>query len=151
MVVPAGKDSSATPAAAWAPAKYRTVIIYPPIADMGRDGCRNAGSSMPWPGSLPHIASRHRCGDLLVVGAAAQQPAQIGLAGGEQAVAHLAVGGQPGAVAVAAERPGHRADHADLGRAAVDQPGLGRGAGALGRIGRQLELGAQRGAGSPPR
>ena len=47
-------------------------------------------------GLAPHL------GDHLVVGAAAQQPPQVGLARGEQAVAHLAVGGQPGAIAVTA-------------------------------------------------
>src|SRR5262249_39657144 len=28
----------------------------PPIADIGRAGWRNVGSSMPWPAGLPHIA-----------------------------------------------------------------------------------------------
>jgi hypothetical protein len=30
----------------------------PPMADMGRVGCRNPGSLMPWPNSLPATARR---------------------------------------------------------------------------------------------
>ena len=84
----------------------------PPIADIGRSGCRNVGSSMPWPGRLLSHRRPPAVGDLVVVGAAAQRRPQVGLLAGEQAVADLAVGGQPDPVAVAAERPRHRRDHA---------------------------------------
>ena len=135
--------SSSTPAAARAAAKYRTVTVVvvtscilaqPPIALIGRSGCRKPGSSMPCPASLPHIACAPGVGDLGVGAAAAQHRPQVGLGAGEQARADLAVGGEPGAVAGAAERPGDRGDHADHGRAAVDQPALGGGAAALGRV-----------------
>ena len=36
------------------------VLSQPPMADIGRSGCRNVGSSMPWPGSLPRMAMTHR-------------------------------------------------------------------------------------------
>jgi hypothetical protein len=32
----------------------------PPMADIGRDGCRKPGSLMPWPGSLTATARAHR-------------------------------------------------------------------------------------------
>ena len=111
----------------------------PPIALIGRSGCRKPGSSMPCPASLPHIACAPGVGDLGVGRAAAQQRPQVGLGAGEQAGADLPVGGEPGAVAGAAERPGHRGDHADHGRAAVHQPALGRGAAALGGVRGEVE------------
>jgi hypothetical protein len=37
-----------------------SITIQPPIADIGRSGCRKLGSSMPWPGSLPSMAIRQR-------------------------------------------------------------------------------------------
>jgi len=33
---------------------------HPPIADIGRSGCRNVGSSMPWPAFLPAMLTRIR-------------------------------------------------------------------------------------------
>ena len=59
---------------------------------------------MPWPGALRHISPWMSAGELLVGGALAQRPEQVGLLLREQAVADLAVGGQPGAVARGAER-----------------------------------------------
>ena len=88
----------------------------PPIADIGRAGCRNVGSSMPCPARLPHIAARQRRAISSSSAPPRSAPRRSDSSRGEQAVADLAVGGQPGAVAVAAERPGHAADHADPGR-----------------------------------
>ena len=113
------------------------------MADMGRAGCRNDGSSMPCPARLPHIAARHASASASSSAPPAQQPAQVGLLLAEQAVADLPVGGEPGPVAGAAERLGHARDDADPGRLAVDagvpvdQPGLGRRRAAFDRIGSQ--------------
>ena len=98
------------------------------MADIGRSGWRNVGSSMPCPGRLVAIAATQRSAISLVGRPRAQRGAQVGLLAGEQAVAHLAVRGQPDPVAVAAERPGHRGDDADRGGSAVDEEQLGRGA-----------------------
>ena len=100
------------------------------MADIGRSGCRNVGSSMPWPGSLPAIATTQRSASSASRRAGPHGRAQVGLLAGEQAVADLAVGGEPDPVAGAAERPGHRGDDADRGRAAVDEEQLGRRAAA---------------------
>ena len=105
-----------------------TRVRQPPIADIGRSGCRNVGSSMPCPARLPRIATTQRSAISSSVAPARSAAAQVGLLAGEQAVADLAVGGEPDPVAVAAERPGDRGDHADGGRAAVDQEQLGGGA-----------------------
>ena len=107
------------PAAARAPgevADRSSTHDQPPIADIGRAGCRKDGSSMPCPARLPHIATRQAVGDLRRRAPARSSPRRSVSLGGEEAVADLAVGGEPGAVAVAAERPGHAADDADPGR-----------------------------------
>ena len=123
----------------------------PPIADIGRSGCRNVGSSMPCPAALPRIATTQRSASSCVGRSGAQRGAQVGLLPGEQAVADLAVGGQPDPVAVAAERPRDRGDDPDRRRAAVDQEQLGRRAAArlLGRG--QHEVAAPAGRRSPRR
>ena len=108
-------------------ATARTLPAQPPMADIGRSGWRNVGSSMPWPARLPRIATTQRSASSRRSAPARSAP-QVGLLAGEQAVADLAVGGQPHPVAVAAERAGDRGDDADGGRAAVDEEQLGRGA-----------------------
>ena len=45
----------------------------PPMADIGRSGWRNVGSSMPWPARLPRHRDDPAVGDLLVGGAGAQR------------------------------------------------------------------------------
>ena len=74
--------------------------VQPPIADIGRDGCRKPGSSMPWPGLL-RVQRRPQPGGELARRSAPARigAAQVGLLAGEQAVADLAVGGQPDPVA----------------------------------------------------
>ena len=127
------------------------ILAHPPIALIGRSGCRKPGSSMPCPASLPHIASRQVSAISASLPPPRSSAAQVGLGAGEQAGADLAVGGQPGAVAGAAERAGHRGDDADHGRAAVDQPALGRGAAALGGVRREVEARRAAPAGPPRR
>src|SRR5579862_1799821 len=51
--------------------------------------------------------------ELVIGGARAQRPAQVGLPQREQACAQAAVGGQPNSVAVAAERLRYGVDEAD--------------------------------------
>src|SRR5262249_39118013 len=45
----------------------------PPMADMGRDGCRKPGSLMPWPGSFAATACRQ-----IVASSSSLAPARIG-------------------------------------------------------------------------
>ena len=93
--------------------RHRSGSRQPPMADMGRAGCRKPGSLMPWPGSLLATADSHSSASSLVGRTGAHRRAQVAFRPGEQAVADLPVSGQPDPVAGAAERPGHRADHAD--------------------------------------
>ncbi len=90
----------------------RRRAAQPPIADIGRSGCRNVGSSMPWPGACRASRSRQRSAISSSSAPPRSARAQVGLLAGEQAVADLAVGGEPHPVAVAAERPGDRGDDA---------------------------------------
>ncbi len=118
----------------------------PPMADMGRSGCRKDGSLMPWPGQLHRDGPPPAVRELGVARARPQRAAQVALGPGEQAVPHLAVGGQPDPVAVPAERPGHRRDHPDPGRTAVHQERLGGRRAALMRVvGGEAEFAAERG------
>ena len=57
------QTSESTPAAALAPAKYRTsgIEAQPPIADIGRSGCRKVGSSIPCPAAFVDIARTQEC------------------------------------------------------------------------------------------
>ena len=110
VLVPVGPR---LPARRRGPARRVGLAAQPPMADMGRSGCRNDGSSMPWPGRLRRHRPHPLIGELLIGGAGPQRGAQIGLGPGEQAVAQLAVGGQPDPVAGAAERLADRGDDAD--------------------------------------
>ena len=56
-------------------------IAQPPIADIGRAGCRKDGSSMPCPARLPHIAARQRSASSSSSAPARSAPAQVGLLG----------------------------------------------------------------------
>ena len=47
------------PARGRGPARRVGLATQPPMADMGRSGCRNDGSSMPWPGRLVATARTH--------------------------------------------------------------------------------------------
>ncbi len=98
------------------------------MADIGRSGWRNSGSSIPWPARLVAIAATQRSAISSSVAPSRSGAAQVGLLAGEQAVADLSVGGQPDPVAVTTERPGHRGDHAHGRRATVDEEQLGGGA-----------------------
>ena len=68
----------------------------PPIADIGRLGCRKLGSLIAWPGSFAAIAIRQRSAISASSQPRAQSAAQIGLVAAEQAGADLAVGGRAG-------------------------------------------------------
>ena len=51
-----------------------TPTAQPPMADIGRSGCRNVGSSMPWPARLPAHRDHPAVGDLVVGGARRAAP-----------------------------------------------------------------------------
>lgn len=91
----------------------------------GRAGCRNPGSSIPWPGQFAGHGPAPPGGETVVASPGAQRGTRVALGDGEQAVADLAVGGQPAPVTGAAERPGDRPDHADVRGASVDLEPLG--------------------------
>src|ERR1700761_9161204 len=119
--------SDSAPAASRAAAKYRTtmwtwpiICAAPSAADRTHRPVRldEIGAVDPVARRFaPHRASP-RALDRRVVGAAAQQPPQIGLVVGEQTTTQLPVGGQPRAVTAPAERLRHRGDHPDLPGAA---------------------------------
>src|SRR5690606_11519673 len=146
-VSPAGTTSSATPAAARAPAKYRTVTPSLALIRSATNRGHRAGrlEEAGFVDAVAGLLDPHRGTPPLrtagAVGAGAKRGAQLGLLAGEQAVAHLPVGGQPGAVALTTERPGDTGDHTHLRRAAgrvevpVHQPRLRRRPATVGRIG----------------
>ena len=126
--------SDSDPAAAQAAAKNLTVIVSTVTSAADR-------AHRPWRLDevwvvdavarrfAPHRRPPGRL-DRGVVGAAAQQPPQVGLLDGEQATPELPVGGQPDAVTGRAEGARHRGDDPDLsgpaGRGISNPPQLGR-------------------------
>ena len=58
----------------------------PPIADIGRSGCRNDGSLMPWPGSFTATARRHAAASSASLAPARSGPRRSLSVAGEQAV-----------------------------------------------------------------
>src|SRR6202041_51912 len=98
-------------------------VNTPSAADGGHrpGGLEEAGVVDAVAGQLARHGALPAARQVIIGGSGPEQPAQVALLAGEQAVADLPVSGQPDPVAGAAERAGDGRYDADRGRAAVDQ------------------------------